>query len=158
MTKPIIPKTIRSSYEAIESEKAKLAVAVQTQKLVEKEAETERKRALIEAEKAKAVEAVELERALKQRENERQLGAIQNEMVAARAKADADAELYRASKEAEANRIRLTPELLQLEAVRALANNTKVFWGDRLPSLYIDGVAGLLNGGEAGAARDETRG
>lgn len=75
-----------------------------------------------------------------------------------RAKADADAELYRASKEAEANRIRLTPELLQLEAVRALANNTKVFWGDRLPSLYIDGVAGLLNGGEAGAARDETRG
>lgn len=83
VTKPIIPKTIRSSYEAIESEKAKLAVAVQTQKLVEKEAETERKRALIEAEKAKAVEAVELERALKQRENERQLGAIQNEMVAA---------------------------------------------------------------------------
>merc|ERR1712185_465974 len=103
---------------------------------------TERKRALIEAEKVAAVEAVQLERALKQKDNEQQLATIQNEMVAARSKAEADAELYRATKEAESNRIRLTPEFLQLEAVRALANNTKVFWGERLPSIYIDGAAG----------------
>ena len=34
---------------------------------------------------------------------------IDNEMTAAKARADADAELYRATKEAEANNLRLTP-------------------------------------------------
>ena len=68
-------------------------------------------------------------------------------MATAKARADADAELYRASKEAEANRILLTPERLQLESVRALANNTKVFWGDKLPSLYADGASLLPTAG-----------
>lgn len=144
VTKPTIPMAIRANYEAIESERTKLAVAAETQRLVEKQAETERKRELIEAEKKKAVEAVSLERALKQKETDQMVEKINNEIIVTRAKAEADAELYRATKEAEANRIRLTPELLQLEAVRALANNTKVFWGERLPSLYADGIAGLL--------------
>lgn len=158
VTKPTIPERIKQNYEAIESERTKLAVAEQTQRLVEKQAETERKRALIEAEKAKAVEAVTLERALKQRESEQRLEAIENDMLTARAKAAADAELYRAGKEAEANSLRLTPEVLQLEAVRALANNTKIFWGERLPSVYVDSVDGLLprsvaaSGGAAAAA------
>ena len=76
------------------------------------------------------------------------MAAIANEMTAARARADADAALYTAQQEAEANRQRLTPEFLQLEAARALANNTKIFWGEKLPSLYADGVALL---GSAGA-------
>merc|ERR1712159_52491 len=132
VTKPRIPKSIKENYEAIESERTKLAVAEQTQRLVEKQAETERKRALIEAEKLKAVEAVQLERVLKQKENEQQVAEITNQMTTARAKADADAE---------ANRARLTPEFIQYEAVRSLANNTKVFWGNKLPSMYADGAA-----------------
>merc|ERR1711904_760067 len=100
-----------------------------------------------------AVAAVELTRELKQKQNEQQIATISNEMSSSKARAEADAELYRATKEAEANRVRLTPELLQLETVRALANNTKVFWGDRLPSLFMDG-ANLLPtaGGVATAA------
>ena len=43
VTKPRIPKSIKENYEAIESERTKLAVAEQTQRLVEKQAETERK-------------------------------------------------------------------------------------------------------------------
>merc|ERR1712196_447719 len=62
VTKPSIPTAIRANYELIESERTKLKVAEQTQRLVEKQAETERKRELIEAEKAAAVEAVKLER------------------------------------------------------------------------------------------------
>ena len=54
------------------------------------------------------------------------------------AKAEADAEFYRAQKEAEANRMRLTPELLQLETVRALANNTKIYFGDSIPRIFTD--------------------
>lgn len=140
VTKPVIPESIRQNYEAIEAERTKLSVAEHTQRLVEKQAETERKRALIEAEKLAAVEKVQLERELRQKENEQQKANIENQMHADKEKSGADAELYRATKEAEANRLRLTPELLQLEAVRALANNTKVFWGEKLPSLYADGA------------------
>lgn len=48
-----------------------------------------------------------------------QVAEITNQMTTARAKADADAELYRANKEAEANLARLTPEFIQYEAVRS---------------------------------------
>ena len=61
--------------EQIEAERTKLAVAEQTQKLVEKQGETERKRAIIEAEKLAAVEAVQLERELRCKENEQKLQA-----------------------------------------------------------------------------------
>ena len=144
MTKPTIPDAIKANYEAIESERTKLAVAAETQKLVEKKAEIERNIALIEAEKLAAVEKVELDRKLKQRENEKELDRIQNEIVLAKATAAADAEHYARTKEAEANKLLLTPQLLQLEAVRALSNNTKVFWGERLPSLLLDSKAGIL--------------
>merc|ERR1719311_1270946 len=142
VTKPSIPSAIRQNYEAIEAERTKLKVAEQTQRLVEKQAETDRKRALIEAQKAAEVEAVQLERELKVKQNAQRMEAIANEMLTARARADA--ELYRATKEAEANRARLTPEYLQLEAVRALSNNTKIFWGESLPALYADGLSGLV--------------
>jgi len=148
VTKPTIPAAIRQNYEAMEGERTKLMVAEQTQRLVEKQAETDRKRALIEAQTLADVEAVELERELKAKQNAAKIEAIDNEIEAARARVQADAELYRASKEAEANRVRLTPEFLQLEAVRALSNNTKVFWGDKLPSLYADGTS-LVRGAAA---------
>ena len=78
---------------------------------------------------------------MKQKRTAQELAAIANEMHASKAKADADADFYRVTREAEANKLLLTPELLQLESVRALSNNTKVFWGDSLPSIYADGAA-----------------
>lgn len=101
-------------------------MAEQTQKLVEKEAETEHKRALIEANKAAAVEAVQLKRSLAKKENEEQLAAIANRM-----------HIERAGVEAKANKMLLTEEKLRLEAIRNLANNTKVFWGEKLPQVYM---------------------
>eukprot|EP00325_Prymnesiales_sp_UTEX-LB-985_P027549 CAMPEP_0174717218 /NCGR_PEP_ID=MMETSP1094-20130205/26197_1 /TAXON_ID=156173 /ORGANISM="Chrysochromulina brevifilum, Strain UTEX LB 985" /LENGTH=321 /DNA_ID=CAMNT_0015917123 /DNA_START=62 /DNA_END=1027 /DNA_ORIENTATION=- len=146
VTKPRIPASIARHYEEIESERTKLKVAEQTQHLVEKQANTERTRALIEADKLAAVEAVQLERKLKLKENEQKVALIDAEMHLAKAKAEADAEFYRAEKLAEANSKMYTPQYLQLEAVRALANNTKVFWGEKLPSLYLDGAT-LVGGG-----------
>jgi len=114
-------------------------VTEERQKVVKREAETEKVRALIEAEKIAAVEAVNLQLKMQQKQTEQEVATIANEMHTSKAKADADAEFYRVSREAEANKLLLTPELLQLESVRALANNTKVFWGDSLPGLYADG-------------------
>ncbi|VDL98631.1 unnamed protein product [Schistocephalus solidus] len=47
VTKPKIPENIRRNYESMEAEKTKLLIAQQRQKVVEKEAETERRRAVI---------------------------------------------------------------------------------------------------------------
>ena len=51
VTKPKIPEAIRKNYELMESEKTKLMISTQRQKVIEKDAETERKKAVIEAEK-----------------------------------------------------------------------------------------------------------
>merc|ERR1719216_125375 len=51
VTKPRIPESVRQNYETMEAEKTKLLIAAQRQKVVEKEAETDRKRSIIEAQK-----------------------------------------------------------------------------------------------------------
>merc|ERR1719264_984348 len=51
VTKPKIPESIRKNYELMEAEKTKLLISTQRQKVIEKDAETERKKAVIEAEK-----------------------------------------------------------------------------------------------------------
>merc|ERR1712146_433960 len=73
------------------------------------------------------VAKINLEKQLTEKQNLQRMEQIANEMIVAKAKAQADAEFYRAQKEAEANRVRITPELIQLEAVRAIANNTKMY-------------------------------
>ena len=110
---------------------------------MEKEAETKRKLALIEAEKVAAVERVELERYLAQKQNEQTVAEIANEMHLAQSKAEADAAFYRLQREAEANKLSHTPEFIQLELARAIANNTKVYFGDRIPGMFLDLAGGL---------------
>mmetsp|Transcript_30293 Transcript_30293/g.34533 ORF Transcript_30293/g.34533 Transcript_30293/m.34533 type:complete len:330 (-) Transcript_30293:157-1146(-) len=138
VTKPRIPQDILKNYEKIEAEKTRLKIAEQTQRLVEKEAETERKRAVIEADKEAMVAAIHLNRTLAEKLNAQRIATIDNEIQLAKVKAEADAELYRAKKEAEANMLRLTPEYLQLEAYRAIANNTKIYFGERIPNIFLD--------------------
>lgn len=41
-------------------------------------------------------------------------------------------------REAAAYRAKLTPEFLEYAFIGAVANNTKIFFGDRLPSLVLD--------------------
>ena len=138
VTKPRIPREILYNYEKIEAEKTALKVAEQTQKLVEKQADTERKKAIIEADKEARVAAIHLNRTLAAKMNEQKIAEIENKMRLARVQVEADAELYRSQKEAEANALRLTPELLHLETVRALANNTKIYFGESIPNIFLD--------------------
>jgi len=143
VTKPRIPDGIKRHYEDIESQRTQLQAAAETQKLVEKEAETERKKAIIEAEKAAAVERIGLERHLAKRQSDQKLAEIQNEMHLAQSKAEADATHYRSQREAEANKLRYSPEFVQLELARAIANNTKIFFGEKIPNMFLDLQNGL---------------
>lgn len=40
--------------------------------------------------------------------------------------------LSRVMKEAEANKLKLTPEYLQLKYIESIANNSKIFFGDKV--------------------------
>lgn len=60
-----------------EAEKTKLLIAEQRQKVVEKEAETERKRAIIEAEKQAQVSKIEFEQKIMEKESMKHISIIE---------------------------------------------------------------------------------
>uniref|UniRef100_U3J5T9 ER lipid raft associated 2 n=1 Tax=Anas platyrhynchos platyrhynchos TaxID=8840 RepID=U3J5T9_ANAPP len=138
VTKPNIPETIRRNYELMESEKTKLLIAAQKQKVVEKEAETERKKALIEAEKIAQVAEITYGQKVMEKETEKRISEIEDAAFLAREKARADAECYTAMKVAEANKMKLTPEYLQLMKYKAIAANSKIYFGKDIPNMFMD--------------------
>jgi regulator of protease activity HflC (stomatin/prohibitin superfamily) len=146
ITKPKIPQLIVKNYEGMEAEKTKLLIATEYQRVVEKEAETDRKRATIEAEKNAAVSRIRMEQELLERESKRKMSEIEDTAYLSRQKALADAEFYRQTKAAEANAAMLSPAFLKLEMIRAIANNTKVYFGPAISSLYTDWMERLLPG------------
>ncbi|KAM4677572.1 erlin-2 isoform 1-T2 [Discoglossus pictus] len=143
VTKPNIPETIRRNYELMESEKTKLLIAAQKQKVVEKEAETERKKAVIEAEKVAQVAEIKFEQKVMEKETEKKISEIEDFAYLAREKAKADAEFYTAHKAAESNQIKLTPEFLQLMKYQAIAANSKIYFGKDIPDMFMDSSGGF---------------
>uniref|UniRef100_A0A8C8ZJN3 Erlin n=1 Tax=Prolemur simus TaxID=1328070 RepID=A0A8C8ZJN3_PROSS len=143
VTKPNIPEAIRRNYELMESEKTKLLIAAQKQKVVEKEAETERKKALIEAEKVAQVAEITYGQKVMEKETEKKISEIEDAAFLAREKAKADAECYTAMKIAEANKLKLTPEYLQLMKYKAIASNSKIYFGKDIPNMFMDSVGSL---------------
>uniref|UniRef100_A0ACB8EXF4 Erlin-2 n=1 Tax=Sphaerodactylus townsendi TaxID=933632 RepID=A0ACB8EXF4_9SAUR len=138
VTKPNIPESIRKNYELMESEKTKLLISAQKQKVVEKEAETERKKAIIEAEKIAQVAEITYGQKVMEKETEKRISEIEDAAFLARERARADAECYTAMKVAEANRLKLTPEYLQLMKYKAVASNSKIYFGKDIPNMFMD--------------------
>ena len=83
---------------------------------------------ILEAEQAAEVATIEWRMRMAAKENERAIATIEDGIRASRARADADAEFYRASRLAEADALRLTPRYLELERYRAVASNAKVYF------------------------------
>ena len=86
VTKPKIPEAIRKNYELMEGEKTKLLITTQRQKVVEKEAETERKKAIIEAEKEAHVAKIQYERMIMEKESNQRINEIEDSIHLAREK------------------------------------------------------------------------
>ncbi|XP_027758915.1 LOW QUALITY PROTEIN: erlin-1-like [Empidonax traillii] len=141
VTKPKIPEAIRRNFELMEAEKTKLLIAAQRQKVVEKEAETDRKKAIIEAEKAAQVAKIHYQQKIMEKETEKRISEIEDAAFLARQKAKADAEYYTARKLADANKLKLTPEYLELMKYQAIAANSKLYFGDRIPGVFLDSCA-----------------
>uniref|UniRef100_A0A674MSI2 ER lipid raft associated 2 n=1 Tax=Takifugu rubripes TaxID=31033 RepID=A0A674MSI2_TAKRU len=138
VTKPHIPESVLRNYELMESEKTKLLISQQTQKVVEKEAETERIRAVIEAEKVAQVAEIKFGQKVMEKETEKRISEIEDGAFLAREKAKADAEFYTAQRTAEANKMKLTPEYLQLMKYKAIAANSKIYFGNDIPQMFME--------------------
>uniref|UniRef100_A0A2K1ZEJ8 Band 7 domain-containing protein n=1 Tax=Populus trichocarpa TaxID=3694 RepID=A0A2K1ZEJ8_POPTR len=112
VTKPTIPKS--------------------RQRVAEKETETTKKMAISEAEKNANVSKILMEQNMMEKDSARQKQEIQNQMNMAHEKSLADAAFYRVMKEGEANKLKLTPQFLELKFIEAIADNTKNFFGDKV--------------------------
>merc|ERR1719273_2470353 len=122
VTKPKIPEAIRKNYELMEAEKTKLLISTQRQKVIEKDAETERKKAVIEAEK-EAMQKME---------------AINDNVHLAKEKSRADADFYKIERSATANKLLLSKEYLELKKIEAMSVNNKVFFGPDIPNMFLN--------------------
>jgi len=157
VTKPKIPDSIKKNYELMEAEKTQLLISTARQKVVEKEAETARKKAVIEAEKEAHVARIQYERKVQEKESIRQIEEIEDAIHLAKEKSKTDAEFYKVLKEAEANRLLFTPEYLELKKYEAAAANRKVYFGPQLPNIYFasDQEANLASATAAASSGDK---
>uniref|UniRef100_A0A8D3E153 Erlin-1 n=1 Tax=Scophthalmus maximus TaxID=52904 RepID=A0A8D3E153_SCOMX len=140
VTKPKIPESIRRNFELMEAEKTRLLITAQTQKVVEKEAETERKKAIIEAQKMAQVAQIHFQQKVMEKETEKKISEIEDSAYLARERAKADAEFYTAAKSAEANKVKLTTEYLELMKYQAIAANSKIYFGQDIPNMFVEGT------------------
>jgi len=138
ITKPRIPAQILKNYETMEGEKTKFLIAVQAQKVAEKEAETEKKKATIEAQKVAEVSKIKMEQEIMERTSMKEMKRIEDEGNFFRSKSKADSYFYETQKAAEANALLLTPQYLQLEAIKSIGNNTKLYLGPSVLNLFLD--------------------
>uniref|UniRef100_A0A7N6BB99 Erlin-1 n=1 Tax=Anabas testudineus TaxID=64144 RepID=A0A7N6BB99_ANATE len=158
VTKPKIPEAIRRNFELMEAEKTRLLITAQTQKVVEKEAETERKKAIIEAQKVAQVAEIQFQQKVMEKETEKRISEIEDAAFLAREKAKADAEYYTAAKFFDTNarnhttfnpqlsclspkslQLKLTPEYLELMKYQAIAANSKIYFGQDIPNMFVEG-------------------
>lgn len=122
----------------MESEKTQLLISIQHQKLVEKEAETERKKSVIEAEKIAQISKIQYEQKIMEKESLQKIDSIENTMQTDRLKNQADADFYIAQKKADSNKLLLTKEYLELIKYEALAKNNKIYFGEKIPNMFIN--------------------
>ncbi|XP_047126876.1 erlin-2 isoform X1 [Hydra vulgaris] len=138
VTKPKIPEQIRKNYELMEAEKTKLLITIQHQKVVEKEAETGRKLAIIEAEKSSQVAQITYNQKIMEKESQKKISEIEDSTHLAKEKAIADAEFYKQVKLIESNKMKLTPEFLEYTRIQAIGQNNKVYYGNTIPNMFLD--------------------
>ena len=145
-----------------EAEKTKLLIAREYQKVVEKDAETERKKAVIEAEKEAQVAKINFEQKVMEKESIKTMSIIEgtlwflivdglecrllnwllfflDQIVTNRQKSRADADFYSLERQAKANQLLLTPEYLELKRYESITANTKLYFGTNIPTLFMGG-------------------
>ncbi len=113
-------------------------ISVQRQKVVEKDAETDRKKAIIEAEKNQQVAKITFDQKIMEKESLKKMSIIEDEMFFNREKMRADAEFYTKEKLSDGNRLLLTKEYLQLKRYESIAQSSKIYFGPDIPTMFYE--------------------
>jgi len=79
-----------------------------------------------------------MQQELNEKESKQKQAMIEDETYLHHHKALSDAEFYRLTRQADVNRLTYTDEFIKLELIHAIANNTKIYFGPSLHSLFID--------------------
>jgi len=138
---------VRKNYEAIETAKTEMLVAREKEKVTKVEEETkllkakmeaqrESEVAAINAQKLANVQVIQAQMLIKEKEAEKKTREIEAEIELIRSKSLTDAYTYDTTKRSEANRLLFTPEYLKSLLLTSIANNTKIFFGEKIPSLF----------------------
>ncbi|KAH6944170.1 hypothetical protein HPB50_002189 [Hyalomma asiaticum] len=91
-----------------------------------------------DAEKVAQVAKIQYTQKILEQESLKKMSHIEDEMHYSREKMKADGEFYSKERLAEANKLLLTPEYLELKRYEAIASNNKVYFGKDIPSMFIN--------------------
>jgi regulator of protease activity HflC (stomatin/prohibitin superfamily) len=125
ITKPTLPPQIVANYEQMEQEKNSLLIATQHAKVTEKHARSELE-----------VSKIKMEQKVNERDTERSIQSINDQILLNQQRTLSDAAFYSETKKAEANSLLLTESYLKLQLGLAIANNTKIYFGPSVNSMY----------------------
>lgn len=153
VTKPRIPEAVRQNYERVEAASSELQVAAREQEVTRKREETEKLRqtiaaqrdaeiAVLNAEKEANVTIIQTRKLIEKKKGEAEISRIENEMLLEKLRAETDAMHHRAKMEAEAMKAKLTEPYLRYTLFQALSNNTKIYFGEKIPSIFSDFLTG----------------
>ncbi len=124
-------------------------MAAREQDVTKKKEETERMRqtmaaardsevAVINAEREANVTIINTRKLIEQKKGEAEIAQIQNTMLLEKRKAETDSAYYSVTREAESMRERLTEPFLRYTLFTALANSTKIYFGEKIPTIFSD--------------------
>eukprot|EP00456_Euglypha_rotunda_P018887 TRINITY_DN16860_c0_g1_i4.p1 TRINITY_DN16860_c0_g1~~TRINITY_DN16860_c0_g1_i4.p1 ORF type:complete len:150 (+),score=25.73 TRINITY_DN16860_c0_g1_i4:122-571(+) len=120
----------------MESEKTRLLIETQRQRVIAKESETEQLVAMIQASKQAEMSRIRMEKEVLQKKTFQRIQSIETEVQRAKQKAKADAEFYKAKRTAEANDLKYTTEYLQYQFFQALRDRAKIYFGENLSDIF----------------------
>lgn len=89
------------------------------------------------------VAKIQYEQKVMEKESLQRIALIEDEMHLAQQKSRTDAEFYKAQRNAEANQLLLTPEYLELRKYETLAQNSKIYFGNSIPNMFVSSLNNL---------------
>lgn len=141
VTKPTVPANILHKFEQVETEVTNLQIATNLQLVQTKQAETSKLQATIKAREEAEIAEIKNAQAVAAKKAQQEIQQIENQVHLDREKALADAALYREQKQAEANDILFTDNYLKLEQIKAQASISKIYFGEKIPSVFFDDLS-----------------
>ena len=83
------------------------------------------------------VAKIKYEQNILEKEAVQKMETINDEMHLAKEKSKTDAEFYKIQKQAEANKMLINKDFLELKKIEAIAMNNKVYFGPDIPNMFL---------------------